>query len=210
MAATLSFFPDLIAKAEAEAKGSGKKELSPEERKKLAEEKKRLQAEKEQQKEAAEYQKEQEAAVKKFIPEVKEAAIKAYRKKVNVEQINGRYRELILLERKLTEKEAQLKQMEIQIIDQVKKLKQAQLDYTNSLVKEKRLSKDRLTKLVKTFSKMDVKSAAPAIEAMEKQLAIQLLLNIKEAQLSKLFEKMSAQKVAEFSESLARFKKDSN
>lgn len=154
--------------------------------------------------------KKQNEALEKYVPMLKKPG-KGQPKKTNKLTDDAR---LLAIERGLLEKERLLKQREDQlnnlekdILGEIETLKKERKLFDDSRVKEQKLRQERLKKLTKMYSKMAAKKAAIALEKMEKTLAIQIILNLKEKIVSSLFEKMSTDKVIEYSEALAGHKR---
>jgi len=157
-----------------------------------------------------EMSKQKESARKKYIPQVSKPGkdIKSKEKDTpSVSELKKKQMELVEKERQLLERENDIKKMEKEIIAKINKLEKIYREYKKSIEQEKKIKKKRLEKLVLMYSKMDVKRAGPAFERMDKGLAVQLLLHLKEKFVSKLFEKMNTDKVVEYSEALAKLKK---
>ena len=148
-----------------------------------------------------------EKAKGKFIPKAEfPTAEDAAKIEIKKEDYQKKFKALKEKEEKLLEKEKFLAKTEERLVKKLAEIKKTKKEYEDSLAKEANLKKDRLKKLVQMYSKMDVKKAAPAFEKMDLNLAIQLLLHLKESVVSKLFEKMSTDKVVEYSEELARIR----
>lgn len=106
----------------------------------------------------------------------------------------------------LKQRESQLQQLEKSIDGKLLKLEEERKFFATTLQKEKDLKGERMDKLIALYEKMEPKKAAPVIEQMDKDMAVELFKRLNQKQVTKILEVMSPEKSVKLSEYYARIR----
>ena len=117
---------------------------------------------------------------------------------------------IVELQAELKEKEAEIAKIQSQYdgATEDNQLLQVKIEQLNNEIEKLNDSQDEsskeFTEILKTYEKMSAKKAAPIIAKMDEEEAIRLLSNMKPATLKEIFEKMSAEDAAKYTELITR------
>jgi flagellar motility protein MotE (MotC chaperone) len=106
-------------------------------------------------------------------------------------------------EKELAAKEAELKNRELMITEELKKLSEDREVILKAKQEKERLSQEKVTKLVETFLSMSPKAAAKILSAMDNDLAVAVMYQMDNLRLAKIVGLMEIKRSTELSELLA-------
>lgn len=104
----------------------------------------------------------------------------------------------------LKKREDQLIRLEQSIDDKLQRLDEERRFFSETLQREKDLKGKRVDHLVKLYSKMEPKKAAPVIEKLDKDLVVALFAALPQKQVTSILEGMNPQKSVELTEYYGR------
>jgi flagellar motility protein MotE (MotC chaperone) len=104
----------------------------------------------------------------------------------------------------LKDRESQLKGLEASIESKIKTLDEERKYFAQTIQKEKDLKNERTEKLISMYAKMEPKKAAPVVEKLDKDLAIELMKQLPQKQVTAILEVMSPDKSVELTEYYGR------
>jgi len=118
-------------------------------------------------------------------------------------KLNEKQAELEEKEKALAELQERLEVEESRVQEKINQLVSIQKKLEKSKEEDQKIRKEVKEKLVKTFEKMSPKKAAPVISTMEDDIAVELLLSMKEKSVASILESMSADRAMTISSLIA-------
>ena len=124
--------------------------------------------------------------------------------KLDLELLNAKKVALAAKEKRLAQKKAELVAIQEELNNKLEKLTQLRNEIRSEIAGKKAVENKKLKHLIKIYSAMKPQSAAVLIEKLDKNLAVELLSNMKGDAVGKILSYVDTGKAAAISEGLVR------
>jgi len=124
--------------------------------------------------------------------------------KLDLKLLNTKKAALAVEEKRLAQKKAELVAIQKELNNKLEKLTQLRNEIRSEIAGKKAVETKKLKHLIKIYSAMKPQSAAVLIEKLDKNLAVELLSNMKGDDVGKILSYVDSGKAAAISEGLVR------